>query len=300
MIFKGKGLTAENFNMEVNHIIDGFIVQGSITLIYAPPKNSKSGLAMGVLKHIIENTSFYCCYLDFDNGIAALTDKRIDNFIEKYQGKFDYLNEDILCISGSSALNEMVEDCRNNPEAYKNLVIFFDSVTDFCDETSDTSAKAFMYKVKKLRNAGATVILLHHTNKRNGEYKGSSVFRSASDNVFALTSEVLCEDEDNILLERQNARFGNIANNAFHLKKYTWDITKVNYDDFCMPYHRREAINQIIRVLKKEVQLNQTKLLNALGKPDDKTYKEILAEYSGRYWLCRDEGRGKSKLYTLR
>jgi len=301
MIFRGRGLKKEkNFNVQVNYILDNFLVQGAITLIYAPPKNSKSGLAMGILKHLLEKTSFYPCYLDFDNPIVSLADKEIDLFIEKYQGQFDYIHPDEICMEGHEALSVMVKDCKEDPKKYKNTVLFFDSATDFCDEGNDNSVKKFMHKLKILRNAGATIILLHHTNKTNGEYKGSSIFRSASDNVFSLTSEVINDNEDNILLESKNARFGKIRHSAFHLRKYSWDITLINYDDYCLPYHKREFIRDIRLSLKKaKAPLTQTKLLESINKQkDDKHSRELLNEFAGRYWEFIE--KGKSKLYTLK
>lgn len=301
MIFNKKGLNKdEHFNIEVEFILDGFLVKNAITLFYAPPKNGKSCLAIAVAKYILQNTNFPVYYLDFDNPLVSLKDKKIDEFIGNFESLV-YLHEEILCMTGKEALNTMVKDCEEKPLAYKDIVMIFDSVTDFLtNETDDTAVKAFMHKVKMLRNAGVTVILLHHTNKKDGNYKGSSILKSASDNVFALTSEVLSDTEDNMLLRRDAGRFGNIKNCAFKVTKYIWEIEPIDYDDLCLPYHKREFIREVRKVLAKEKQLNQTKLLEAIGKPEDKTAREYLAEYAGRYWICEDGGRGKAKNYTLK
>lgn len=305
MIFKGRGLKKEkHFNMEVEYIIDNFLVKGGISLVYAPPKNGKSCLALSIAKYIVDKTRMSVFYLDFDNPIISLKDKKLDDLIDSdnCHGRFDYLHPDELCMEGKEALDEMVKDSLNNPEAYKNIILFFDSITDFCTETDDNSAKSFMNKVKKLRNAGATIFLLHHTNKTNGNYKGSSVFRSASDNVFALTSEVISDDEDNMLLRAESARFGsNIKNCAFKVTKYIWKLETMVYEDMEIPYHKREFIKNVRLVLTKENGINQNKLLEALGKPPaDKTTLSWLNEFNNRYWVFEETGKGRAKKYTLK
>ncbi|MDY0320402.1 MAG: AAA family ATPase [Arcobacteraceae bacterium] len=298
MIFKGKGLRAEHFNKKVNYIIDEFLVQGAITLLYAPPKKGKSSFAMGLTKYLIDNTTLYPLYLDFDNPIIALEDRGINKVIHEYMGRFEYVHPDIVCMTGIEAINAMVKDCEGGAD-YSNVVLLLDSATNFVDVMDDRATTSFMNKLKILRNAGATIIILHHTNKSEQGYKGSSNFRSDCDNVFMLTSESANSLEDYILLNSESARFGKIRNSAFVLKRETWNITKISYDDVCMPYHVREFIREIKQVLQKEKQLNQTKLLEAIGKDKrDKTSAELLAEYSGRYWTV--EEKGNSKIYTLK
>jgi RecA-family ATPase len=299
MIFKNKGLKIEHFNKKVNYIIDEFLVQGAITLLYAPPKKGKSSFAMGLTKHLMDNTNLYPLYLDFDNPIIALEDRGINKVIDDYNGRFEYIHPDIVCMTGIEAINEMVRDANNGAD-YSDAVIILDSATNFVDVMDDRATTGFMNKLKILRNKGATLVILHHTNKREQGYKGSSNFRSDCDNVFMLTSEVANSFEDYILLSSESARFGKIRDSAFSLRRETWEIESINYDDVCMPHHVREFIREVRRVLTKEKQLNQTKLLEALGKPDDKTSKEYLAEYTDRYWLCQDNGRGKAKIYTLK
>jgi len=208
---------------------------------------------------------------------------------------------DELCMEGKDALNEMVKDCIENPEAYKNIVLFFDSVTDFCNETDDNSAKSFMNKIKILRNVGATIFLLHHTNKKNGDYKGSTVFRSASDNVFALNSEVISDDEDNMLLKSESARFGSVKNVAFRVKKYSWELETMDYEELEIPYHKREFIKSVRVILTKEKQLSQGKLLEAIGKGEyDRPSLYMLEEFNNRYWMYEGGGKGKPKKYSLK
>lgn len=301
MIFDGKGLRKDkHFNFEVEYLLDNFIVSGGITLVYAPPKNGKSCLAMSIAKYILDNHKRAVYYLDFDNPIVSLKDKKIDEFICKYEN-FEYLHPDVICMDGKEALSSMVKDCEANSSSYKDVVLVFDSVTDFCVETDESSAKSFMYRVKFLRNAGATIILLHHTNKRNMDFKGSSVFQSASDNVFALNSEIVNSTCDNAILECKNARFGAVHSVAFCVTKYEWKLEALDYEEFNIPWYKREFINSVKEVLLKNDSLSQNKLLEALGKTkDDRTTLNMLEEFNNRYWIYKDGGKGRAKKYSLK
>jgi len=298
MVFKGRGLTKKHFNKKANYIIDEFLVQGAITMIYAPPKNGKSSFAIGLCKWLMDNTDVYPCYLDYDNPTIALEDRKVNNIIEEYNMQFDYVHPDVIRMSAKDAINEMLNDVKNT--SYSNVVLFFDSATNFISDVgSDTAVSAFIEKMKILRSAGATIIILHHTNKSEAGYKGSGNFSSQCDNVFSLTSEDINELEGNILLERKDARFGRVKSVAFNLRKDNWEMKKVKYEDVNMPIYVQNYIREITRVLRKAKEpLNQTKLLEALGKNKaDKTLLEILTKYTGVYWSFTE--KGKAKLYSL-
>jgi len=298
MVFKGRGLTKKHFNKKANYIIDEFLVQGAITMIYAPPKNGKSSFAIGLCKWLMDNTDVYPCYLDYDNPTIALEDRKVNNIIEEYNTQFDYVHPDVIRMSAKDAINEMLNDVKNT--SYSNVVLFFDSATNFISDVgSDTAVSAFIEKMKILRSAGATIIILHHTNKSEAGYKGSGNFSSQCDNVFSLTSEDINELEGNILLERKDARFGRVKSVAFNLRKDNWEMKKVKYEDVNMPIYVQNYIREITRVLRKAKEpLNQTKLLEALGKNKaDKTLLEILTKYTGVYWSFSE--KGKAKLYSI-
>lgn len=109
-------------------------------------------------------------YFDFDNSLSALKDRGIDELVEEGVGKFDYIHPEEVTITSREALDKLVENAQGNN--YAGYVLFFDSATDFCDESNDNSVKVFMNKLKALRNAGATIIVLHHTNKKTRAIKG--------------------------------------------------------------------------------------------------------------------------------
>jgi len=294
--FRGRGLRAEHFEIQTKYVIEDFLVERAITLIVAPPKKGKSRFAMGLCKYLINNSDLHPQYFDFDNSLAAIADRGADKIIKYYVNGFDYIHPEEVAISSNQALELLLKNAA--PNAYKNYVMIFDSVADFVDVMSDSASSAFMNKMKTFRNAGATIILLHHSNKNESSYKGSSVFRSASDNMFSLEAEIVNSNESNFILNVEAGRF-KVRNCAFSLKGDDFTLEILNYDDVCMPHHVREFIRDIkVALTKAKEPLNQTKLLEAIGKDKrDKTSSELLAEYSGRYWNFTE--KGNSKLYSL-
>lgn len=293
--FKGKGLKKRSFNFETNYILDKFLVERAITLIYAQPKTGKSRFANGLSKYLATSTNFHVQYFDFDNSLSALKDRGIDDLVEELEGRFDYIHPEEVAVTSKEALDRLTDNAHNN--VYAGYVLVFDSATDFCDEGNDNSVKIFMNKLKTLRNAGATIIILHHTNKKDPNYKGSTVFRSASDNVYSLVNEH--EDVTGVtyLLEVDAGRF-KVEDVAFHLTSEHYNLTQRDYADVRIPESERIFIREVTQALSKEENgLNQSKLLEKLGKGKaDKTSLTLLERYTDKHWKFTE--KGKSKIYT--
>lgn len=295
--FKGKGLRKKNFEFETNYIIDGFLVERAITLIFAPPKHGKSRFANGLSKWLFQNTHFHVQYFDFDNSLSALKDRGVDELIEEGVGKFDYIHPEEVTITSREALDKLVENAQGNN--YAGYVLIFDSATDFCDESNDNSVKVFMNKLKALRNAGATPIILHHTNKKDPSYKGSTVFRSASDNVYALINEYEDESGTTYLLNKDAARF-QVKDCAFKLSSDDYELEALDYADVCIPATERVDIRKVVSTLQqnKEPMKQGALLQEALETiSSNKTAVAFLDKYDGKHW--RSEKQGKFKIYAL-
>jgi len=256
--FKGQGLKRENFNLETNYIIEDFFVERSITLIYAGPKQGKSRFAIGLAKWLFVHTNFYPQYFDFDNPLSALSDRGVDDICDEGGDSFDYIHPEKIATTSKEALDKLVENAHG--DVYAKYVFFFDSATDFADENSDGAVKVFMSKLKRLRNHGATIVLLHHANKNDKNYKGSTVFKSASDNVYSLKNEYEDINGTTFLLDVDAGRF-KVKDSAFSLSRNGYILTRLNYEEVCIPVHEQMFIREIKASLQKEkAGFNQTKL----------------------------------------
>lgn len=306
--FRGKGVRKKNEPTVTKHIIKDFLIENTITLIYAPPKQGKSMFLCGVAKWIYKNTRSFVEYYDFDNPLIALEDRKVDLLWEELEDRFDYIHpeelerttkdEDVVIVDAKDVLNTLAKDASVIDKNYKDTIFMFDSATDFCDESSDTSVKIFMSRLKRLRLAGATIIILHHTNKKDPSYKGSTVFKSASDNIYKLTNEYEDSTGKVYLLEKDDGRF-RVESCAFKLNT-GYNLEQIEYETACIPKDELEDIDKVIRTLKaNNGNMKQGELLEkALNtKSTNKTAVRLLEKYTNKHWSCKQEGR--TNIYTL-
>lgn len=296
--FRGQGLKSEHFNHEVNYIIDNFLVEQAITIYFAPPKHGKSRYSLGLAKYLYENTDKIIQYFDFDNPLSALKERGASKIIEELCDRLDYVHPETAAMTSHEVLKLLVEGAVG--DAYLDYIFFFDSITDFVrDVQNEAMAKSFMNAMKRLRNAGATVILLHHTNKNEKNYQGAGVFKSAADNVYFMRQGNGTVENDLFLLDVEAGRF-HVENSAFYLDKKTYDLSIVAYDQAMIRPEEQSFIDSIKEVIKKNPDgIGQSQLLAEIGKAkDDKLARTNLAKYTGRFWEVKD-GKGKLKLYFL-
>lgn len=296
--FRGRGLKPEHFNKEVRYIIENFLVEEAITIFYAPPKNGKSRLALGLTKYLCSTTNKIVEYFDFDNSLASLNERGAALVIGELSDTLDYVHPEISPMTSKEVLTKLTDGAEQG--AYKDYVFLLDSVTDFVpDVQNENMAKAFMNDMKKLRNAGATLILLHHTNKNERNYQGSPVFKSAADNMYYMHQGNGTEKNDLFLLDVDAGRF-HVENTAFYLDKNTYALSIAPYDQAVIKPEEQTFINAVKDVLKKHPEgIGQSELLKAIGKEkDDKLGRANLSKYTSRFWNIQ-EGKGRLKLYFL-
>lgn len=296
--FRGNGLKPEHFNKEVRYIVENFLVEEAITIFYAPPKNGKSRLALGLTKYLCERTNKIVQYFDFDNSLASLKERGAALVIGELSDCLDYVHPEISPMTSKEVLTKLTEGAE--PGAYKDYVFLLDSVTDFVpDVQNENMAKAFMNDMKKLRNAGATLILLHHTNKNEKNYQGSPVFKSAADNMYYMHQGNGTEKNDLFLLDVDAGRF-HVENTAFYLDKSTYALSIAPYADAIIKPDEQVFIDSVKEVLKKHPDgIGQSELLKELGKAKaDKQARASLSQYTGRFWKM-DEGKNNSKIYHI-
>ena len=150
-----------------------------------------------------------------------------------------------------------------------------------------------METLKKLRNNGATVIFLHHTNKNlEADYAGSSAFLEDTSNAFILKKN---HDKNAFILKPFKARTGDLHELAF---KYLDNHTLVKLDlDFAKETNEeleiRDDIIDFISNSKDEVTYSE--ILNHLmsnGYPKMKS-NDILKAGKDKFW-----GSKKIKQYN--
>jgi KaiC/GvpD/RAD55 family RecA-like ATPase len=106
-------------------------------------------------------------------------------------------------------------------ETGKSPVVIVDSLVSFFtedeDENSAVDMRALFNRCRVLTKLSATVILIHHTN-RNGEARGSSDFKPASDQAFLVSNTDRGGGRllDLITLRCEKSRYGLSGNFRYH------------------------------------------------------------------------------------
>lgn len=149
-------------------LIDGFLVQKSVAMLAGPVAQRKSIIALNIAHALCTGEPLFgyfnvageherVVYLCPEMGAASFV-KRVKSI-----GLGEYVGKTLF-----------VQTMTENPSALDDLdgelpgaVVIVDTLTRFVngDENSSADMRVFAQKVFRLANAGATVVLLHHSKK---------------------------------------------------------------------------------------------------------------------------------------
>lgn len=174
-------------------LVDEMILEKSITLLTAPPGGFKTWLALALGGAVSKGTEFLgrktlktqVLYLDFENPPSII----------RKRGKMLNLSSDYFHVWGHwwEHAPPKIGDPRLIEIALRHgLLIIVDSFirSHSADENSAKQmAKVFRW-LRRLADAGATILLLHHQAKtQNSQYRGSTDILAGVDGAFELRKE---------------------------------------------------------------------------------------------------------------
>jgi hypothetical protein len=149
-------------------LIDGFLVKKSIAMLAGPVAQRKSIIALNIAHALCTGDALFgyfnvtggherVCYLCPEMGAASFV-KRI-----KQIGLGEYIGKTLFVQTMSETPTALDELDGELPGA----VVIVDTITRFIDgdENKSEDMRKFAQKVFRLMNAGATVVLLHHSKK---------------------------------------------------------------------------------------------------------------------------------------
>ena len=293
---EGQALREEDLNEEKTEwLIPDLLVKNSITMWYSKPSQGKTWFSYAVAKKILCSTPpphrlFYC---DFDNGKRQLKERNVhkellphENFYYLHKGKVEATTEEFIA--------RIDKECYG--QHFKECVFVFDSTRDFVDNIhNDMQAKRFMQIMKNIREAGGTVILIHHTSKSGRVIDGSGEFTKSTDNAFELKQTGKTPGKLHYLLKVTNDR-DSVKECAFTVNLKTLDLGELDPVMATMTTEDKAAVQKIIDALK-EKEMSQTEVIAVLGH--DRTHRpsrELLQKYTGVFWNAQK--RGKPIYYT--
>jgi len=286
---KGCAVTAEDFDQSDSvALIDGFIYSGSVTLIYSPPKQGKSWLAYGIAKRITQSEHIeQIYYLDMDNSFSTMKERGFDRHLFEIEGLV-CMTKATIDVTPLQKLQEIVRYAKK--DAFMGVLFVIDTIKDFIDFGSAGQAKAFMNLIVEIRDAGATVLVLHHSTKNEKGISGDQAFINSSDNIYSLRQTNRDGDKLYFALEVTHAR-GLVEDKNYSVDTQSLTLVEEIDVSVMLDEHESEFVHKAREVLRDTKEgLNKSKLLSKLGyRKDDKRHGSILEEHVGRFWSVKRE-----------
>jgi len=282
---------------DVVPLIDGFIYTNSVTLIYSPPKQGKSWLAYGLAKKISNDTEIESIYyLDMDNSFSTMKERGFDTMLFEIDG-LACLTKATIKSSPLDKLKEIASYAKKG--AFDNVLFIVDTIKDFIDFDNKTQAKVFMNLIVEIRDAGATVVVLHHSNKNERGISGNQAFINSSDNIYSLRQT---NDEAPKLffsLAVTHAR-GIVEDKNFSVNTKTLELLEEEDLTLMLDDYTSAFVAKTKEILSKNTEgLNKSSLLQKLGyRRDDKRHSNMLEEYVGTFWKVTKDRN--IKIFTLK
>lgn len=296
-------LTAEDLNEEVEYLIENFLVKSSLNVFFAKAGQGKSFLMLGLALHLIENKKIErCVYLDMDNSKAALKNRNIDKLLIEHS-ELTYIHSSKIQENPSGIIDKLASDARKFSNAFKGVLFIFDSIRDFMggrDMNSDKDILPLMAQLKELREAGATIIFLHHTTKESDGtlFKGSTSFVDSVDVGYALTSK-RSHNTLNYQLMAYKDRIS-VESCAFELDTTTMQLQSENLQLASMSKHEADFVQKVREwlVFYGDDGVKQSDLLGRLGTSnDDKTARKYLKKHTGAFWQVEKRPKENNASY---
>lgn len=296
--FENMALNPQDLNDEETvFYMKDFLVAEAITMIYGPPSQGKTWFMLGVSK-LLASKIKRIFYIDFDNPKRQLKERGVDWLIQEYSN-IKYFTKGGLAVTAAEFLNELNKNAFG--QNYKDCAFIIDSTRDFVDNLyNDTQAKAFMQVCKNIRDAGGTVILIHHTTKNGRVLDGSGEFAKSADNVFEFRQKARLGSELQWSLRVENDRDA-IADCGFAVDTNSLTLKDIDPVLSSMSEYEESFVNKACESLRKYADgLSQTELLKQIGfEKTDKTARDTLEKFTDKFWSKYQEKKGKPITYSL-
>ncbi|RLA80269.1 MAG: hypothetical protein DRG78_11315 [Epsilonproteobacteria bacterium] len=266
-------------DIKVEYLIENCIIKGEITMIVAPPGQGKSSFAIATAVFCLKNRSIdNLLYLDLDNSLVTLSDRKINKLKYEYKEKFKYLHSST--VSKIEMLHILNILSKASLESY---LIIFDSSKNFMgsgkDRDSNKDVSEFLNMIKTIRNNGATVLLLHHVNKPQKDmemiFAGAAAWLEDVSSAFMLQQNRF---KNSFILKPIKERVGSLSEVAFKFSKTE------NMIESCELFFAKET---------EESEQIRVTIANFIKNNEKPTYTQILS-------YCTDDcGFPKNKVNAV-
>lgn len=207
-------LHSSHFQQKTEFLIDGFLAKNMITLLYAEGGAGKSWLTMAVAK-ICDSMGLDVIYLDYDNPLPVLHSRGVEDKLIKPCSNLYYIQRSRTTMNAFEMLRQLSAQSDNNASLH-NTIVILDSLRNVTDISNDSKAMQAMDLLMDLREAGATILVLSHSNKDGRNYQGSNNIVNSLDNMYQLNKIEAPAGCINYLLLTKKER-ADIVDTAFSL-----------------------------------------------------------------------------------
>lgn len=292
-------LTPDDFNIQDQKaFIMDFLYSNTITVIYSPPKQGKTWLGYGLATTVArDNTISEVVYLDMDNSLNTLKDRAVNEILLPHP-KIKYVSGSKLRISPMEHLRLISREAV--PGNFEGVVFFLETTKDYVDTDSKSQSEEFMKIVMKMRDAGATIVIMHHATKTGRTISGVQVFINSPDTVYELTQKGRDENNLHFMLSITHAR-NLVKDTGLTVNTKTLELRKLEDIYATMSEYEEIFVRKAKTALEKEKEgVGQTALLKATGHDKtDKTARDTLEKFVGKIWEKHQVRKGQPTTYTL-
>ncbi|MDD3467917.1 MAG: AAA family ATPase [Campylobacterales bacterium] len=285
-------LTSAKLHRETEFLIPKFLAKRMITMIYADGGNGKTWLNYGAAAYICSrNLAKMVYYFDLDNPIDELAFRNVEGLLINRFDNFRYIHRSDLLDTPLETLEKLASKEYSRNHAYEDMVFIIDSVRNVTSVLNNEKAMYMMNLLMDIREAGATVLFIAHSNKDGKNYEGSNNLKNSADAMF---KEYLISKVEGVSitvgLTAEKERSG-VKSCDFTICTQTLDMTEADPIYSRMNSYEKEFVSKAKELLKSNPEgVNKTLFLESLGfKKDDTTARDTLDKFTEKFWKAKKD-----------
>ena len=244
----------------IEWLIPGVVPSETIGVYYGASGSGKSSLILRYCYEILKNyDNAYIFYIDADMGISKITELGIGIIMEQYQERFRYAGKssDNISVVSQNLLKEIAQLQLKYPN--KKYIVVEDSLTLITPRKHGFISVENLYRYeKKIRNAGGTVIVIHHLNK-SGLIADSIQIENYSDYTYLVNRN---EFNNSLLLIPKKASRYSIREKAYRIENRKI-VEEVDFQTANISYTESYFVTIILELLL-DGEMNQSEIIKYL------------------------------------
>ena len=268
-------------------LIQDILPSQSIGVFYGNPGAGKSTLMIEFCTYLLNKMNdIFIVYIDADMSINKLKEIGIDELIKKYMGRFLYAGKSTNLVERTQIFLQEIVELQKKHKNRKYLIIE-DSLTLLSHKKNGFINTDLLYKYEKqLREAGATIVVIHHLNK-SGVFADSQQIENFADYTFLIERN---EFNNCILLKPQKASRYDIKEKAYRTEDRKI-IDEIDFNISNISYAESSFVKIIVDLLECG-EMNQSEIMKYLKQSSFFT-KYSVGEKKIITWLAKWAENGK-------